>query len=278
MSKMILLADLILLVAWLYLFLCAWMFVFQRRMIFRPRRGVDRTPTAQGLEYEEVGLSLPEEGRAQAWWVSGKHPTAPVILFCHGNAGNLADRISSLQLFHGLGAATLIFDYPGYGDSPGQPSEDGCYAAAEAAWQWLTETKLVPPARIIILGRSLGGAVAAWLAQNRPAGALIVESAFTSAPELGAELYPYLPVKALCRYRFDTREYLGKVRCPVTIIHSRDDETVPFEHGEALFAAAAEPKFMVVIGGDHNERFLDSGETYTAAVAAVLDEVAVEPS
>jgi len=264
------LSELLLWSAGVYLFLCGWMFLFQHRMVFMPRRGIDGTPAAVGLEFEEVWLPLLVHGQVQAWWVPGKTATAPVILFCHGNAGNLADRLPTLRLFHDLGAATLIFDYPGYGNSPGRPTEAGCHAAALAAWVWLTEIRRVVPNRIVILGRSLGGAVAAWLAGERPIAALVIESAFTSVPDLGAALYPWLPVRLLCRFRFSTREYLGQVQCPVTVIHSKMDEMIPFAHAEKLYAAAPEPKSLVVIEGDHNDGYLVSGDAYAAALSTML--------
>jgi uncharacterized protein len=171
-----------------------------------------------------------------AWFVPARRERA-VLLFFHGNAGNISHRLDSLRIFHGLGLSVLIIDYRGYGRSTGRPTEQGTYEDARAAWRHLVEERGVPPERIVVFGRSLGGAVAAWLAaRTRPAG-LIVESAFRSVPSLRPRLYWFLPVRRLARS--STRWSAARpVQAPVLVVHSREDEIIPFRHGEALFAAA----------------------------------------
>jgi hypothetical protein len=178
--------------------------------------------------------------------------------------------LESLAIFHHLQLNTLIIDYRGYGRSAGKPSEAGLYRDAEAALRYLREVRDVRLQDIVIFGRSLGGAVAAWLAARQPVGALIIESSFVSAPVLAADLYPFLPSRLLTFLRYDTLAYLKVVRSPVLVIHSRDDEIIPFRHGLQLFAAAHEPKQFVEIHGSHNEGFLQSGRYYINAIAEFL--------
>jgi hypothetical protein len=192
------------------------------------------------------------------------------VLFFHGNAGNISHRLDSLSVFHRLGFNTLIFDYRGYGQSEGSPSEDGIYRDAEAALTYLREDRGIPLKTIVYFGRSLGGSVAAWLAARTSPGALIVESSFTSAPDMAAQLYPLLPARMLTRLRYNTLEYLTRVTCPVLIIHSAEDEIIPFQHGQRLFAAAPEPKRFLEIHGDHNMGFLNSGPRYEQGLQEFL--------
>ena len=166
----------------------------------------------------------------------------------------------------------FIFDYRGYGQSEGKPSESGTYRDAEAAWQYLVEERKVDPNRIIIFGRSLGGAVATWQARNHTPVALILESTFTSVPDIGAKYYPFLPVRLLSRFKYDTAEYLKGVNCPVLIVHSPDDEMMPFSHGQRLFEIAKEPKGFLEISGSHNEGFIISGKRYEEGLNAFISE------
>jgi len=195
-----------------------------------------------------------------------------MVLFCHGNAGNISHRLESIEIFHRLGLNIFIFDYRGYGQSEGKPTEQGTYEDASVAWRYLTQQRQVNPNEIIVFGRSLGGAVASWLAQSHSPGALILESTFTSLADIAASLYPYLPVRLLLRFKYNTAEYLGKVNCPVLIVHSRDDEIMPFSHGCRLFEMASEPKKFLEISGTHNEGFIISGKDYEKGLNAFILE------
>jgi fermentation-respiration switch protein FrsA (DUF1100 family) len=175
------------------------------------------------------------------------------VIICHGNGGNIGGRLHPISLFHELGLNVLIFDYRGYGGSAGKPSEEGTYQDACAAWQHLTEKRNTPPDKIVVFGRSLGGAVAAGLAERVTPAALILEATFTSVPEMGTRLYPWLPIRLLSRYRYNTLARLEQIHCPVLIAHSRGDNMIPFEQGRKLFAAAREPKIFFELTGDHNE-------------------------
>jgi fermentation-respiration switch protein FrsA (DUF1100 family) len=161
----------------------------------------------------------------------------------------------------------FIFDYRGYGQSEGRPTEQGTYLDAEAAYKWLTEQKKVQPDNIIIFGRSLGGCIATNLARTARAKALVIESTFTSYVDMGRKFYPYLPVRLFARFSYDAGGYISEVHCPVMIIHSANDDIVPFEFGRQLYETANEPKQFVEIFGSHNDGFILSGDIYTRAWA-----------
>lgn len=255
-----------------YTLFLVFLYFYQDRMLFLPNipsRAVERVPSAVGLDYEVVDLVTSDNVRLDGWFVPAPENRG-VILFCHGNAGNISHRFDSLILFHRLGFSTLIFDYRGYGRSQGRPSEAGTYLDVEAAWQYLMRKRSYPPSRIVLFGRSLGAAVAVHQAVQHPPAALIVESSFTSVPDIAAELYPFLPVRWLSRLDYNVQEQLLKVSCPVLVVHSRDDEIIPFSHGLALYAAASEPKRFLEIGGGHNDGFLLAGQAYTQELDAFL--------
>lgn len=235
-----------------------------------PSRDHVASPQTVGLAYDSVTLMTDDGIRLDGWYVPAENARG-VVLFLHGNAGNISHRLDSLQIFNRLRLSTLIIDYRGYGRSEGKPSEQGTYRDAEAAWRYLTEERKIPPQKIVLFGRSLGAAVAAWLASREQAAALIAESAFISVPELAAGLYPFLPARLLSRFSYDTQAYLSKITCPLLVVHSRHDEIIPFRHGRQLFEAGREPKQFLELRGGHNDGFLVSGEAYTAGLQRFLD-------
>ncbi len=245
------------------------LFVFQSHYIYYPARSLIADPSNIGLTFEEVSLETADGVELFGWFIPGEGNRG-VILFCHGNAGNISHRLESIQLFHRLGLGVFIFDYRGYGLSDGKPTEHGTYQDAEAAWWYLTKQRRVNPGEIIIFGRSIGGAVASWLAQKHPSGALILESTFTSLPNIAASLYPYLPVRLLLRFEYNTSEHLSRIYCPVLIVHSPDDEIMPFRQGQLLFDMANEPKSFLEISGTHNEGFITSGRHYEEGLNAFI--------
>ncbi|MBL3590248.1 MAG: alpha/beta hydrolase [gamma proteobacterium endosymbiont of Lamellibrachia anaximandri] len=236
----------------------------QSRLLYYPSlptRAIMATPDQVGLSFETITLTTDDGITLHGWFLPLEKPRA-TLLFFHGNAGNISHRLDSLEIFHRLGLAVLIIDYRGFGQSEGRPTEVGNYRDAEAAWRLLTEQKKIPPEDILLFGRSLGGAVAARLASSYPVRGLILESAFTSVPDMAADLYPMFPVRWLSRFQFDTRAYLESVSCPVLVVHSPDDEIIPFKHGQQLYQAARQPKRFLEIGGSHNMGFLQSGDSY----------------
>jgi len=253
-----------LILAALYLFF-RW---FERSNIWMPRRYFAATPDVVGLTYEDVSLQTADGPRLHGWYLPHEEAAAS-LLFCHGNAGNVSHRTESLRQLHSLGLNILIFDYRGYGRSDGRPSEEGTYLDALAAYEWLQGRG--PELPIILFGRSLGAAVAIDLAARGKGAALIAESGFTSVPELGQELFPILPVKWLVRTRYDSLAKMPQVKIPVLVIHSREDEIVPFHHGEALFEAAPGLKQFLEIHGGHNDGYILSEPEYLRGIQAFLD-------
>jgi fermentation-respiration switch protein FrsA (DUF1100 family) len=175
-----------------------------------------------------------------------------------------------------LGANVFIFDYRGYGKSAGWPGENGTYRDAEAAHAWL-QTRGIPASNVIAYGESLGGAVATELALRQSLGGLILQSAFTSLPDVGKELLPWLPVHALAHYRYDTRGKLPRLRLPVLILHSRADSVIPYGHAERNFAVANEPKLLWEVTGDHNELLEDNPARFKEGLEAFLRLLEMTP-
>ncbi|NJB66921.1 hypothetical protein GGQ74_000561 [Desulfobaculum xiamenense] len=250
----------------------AWVYVTQERMVYFPDAVMSGTPADVGLPFEDVALTASDGVRLSAWFVP--HPRARgVVLFCHGNAGNMSHRLDTLRILNSLGLSVLIFDYRGYGQSGGYVTEEGTYRDARAAWQHLTIAREIPPQRIVAWGRSLGGGVAAWLAENECPAALVLESTFTSVPDMGVLVYRWLPVCMLARIHYDTEKRLRRVECPVLVMHSPQDEVIPFEQGHRLYGAAGEPRRFVELSGRHDDAHLRSGATYTRAVDSFLREL-----
>ena len=247
--------------------------VFQSHLVFYPGTGREMiaTPAQMGLPYEDIHLKTPDGVSLHGWYISAGQSRG-TVLFLHGNAGNISHRLDSIEMFHRLGYSTLIFDYRGYGNSGGTPTEQGTYRDAEAAWRYLTEQRRIPSCRVVLFGESLGGAVAAWLAAREKPATLVIASGFTSVPDLGQKLYPYLPVRWLARIRYDTRESLRAVTAPVLIAHSPEDDIVPFEHGQALFAAANPPKQFLELAGGHNDGFIFMREAWVRVLGDFLGE------
>jgi fermentation-respiration switch protein FrsA (DUF1100 family) len=260
----------------LYGALATWIYFMQERMLFLPDiagRELVADPSAVGLAFEEKRIATPDGESLHAWWIPAERPRLS-LLFLHGNAGNISHRLDSLRLFHRLGVDVLIIDYRGYGRSSGRPTEQGVLTDAQAAWRHMVESMGLAPDRIVLFGRSLGGAAAAWLASRQEPAGLILESTFTSVPDAAADVYWWLPVRRLSRLELDTRKWLSQVRSPVLIIHSRDDEIIPFTHARRLYEAAAGDKQLVAIEGDHNTGFVRSGRRYTGALDDFLTRVA----
>lgn len=251
-----------------YLLVLAAVYFNQSRLLFLPNmpsRELIMTPARYGLAHEDVRLET-EDGVALHGWFVPVADATRTVLFFHGNAGNISHRLDSIAVFVRLGLQVLIIDYRGYGASAGKPSEIGTYRDATAAWRYLTVTRGIDSERVVLFGRSLGGAVAIELATRVTPGALIVESSFTSVPEMAAELYPLLPVRWLARLHYRSLDRISAVACPVMVLHSEHDEIIPFAHGRQLYQAAPEPKAFFAMRGGHNDGFVASGEDYLQAL------------
>lgn len=267
--------NLIISLAIAYGALVALVYLFQSRLVYFPQIGreVAVTPQAYGLTFEAVTIATGDGEKLAAWWVPAAGARGTVLIF-HGNAGNISHRLDYLAMFHRLGYATLIVDYRGYGQSTGSPSEEGTYRDAEAAWRWLTVEREVKAGDIVLFGESLGGAVAAWLATRVAPRALVLASTFTSVPDLGAQVYPFLPVRLISRFSYDNVENVRRVKVPVLVAHSRDDDIIPYAHGKTLFEAANQPKQLLELSGGHNDSFLFMRPEWVEQLAAFLERSA----
>lgn len=256
-----------------YFALVLMFYLLQGRMVYLsdlPERALSASPNDIGLDYEDVSLTTGDNEVLHGWYIPAANSNG-VVLFFHGNAGNISHRLDSIGIFQELDLDVLIIDYRGYGQSSGRPSERGTYLDAQAAWDYLVDIRGIVPGKIIIFGRSLGGAVAAWLAAHTAPGAVILESCFSSGLDMAARLYPFLPVRMITRLKYPVLEYVKRVSSPLLIVHSQQDEIIPFDMGEAIFAAAPEPKEMLVLSGDHNGGFLLNRNRYVATIGRFLD-------
>jgi fermentation-respiration switch protein FrsA (DUF1100 family) len=257
----------------LYLGLLLFLYLHQDNLLYMPdypTRKVELTPAYVGLAFEPVSLSAEDGVTIDGWFLP--HPSGrATLLFFHGNAGNISHRLDSLMLFHNLGLSVLIIDYRGYGRSEGKPNEAGIYRDADAAWRYLVDKRQIPADRILLFGRSFGGAVSAYLASKHPALGLVLESTFTSAPEMAAQLYPWLPARWLTRFDYNTRGRLADIHMPLLVIHSRQDDIIPFSHGEILYAEGLPPKRLFELNGSHNYGVMADIERYRRALDEFIE-------
>ena len=268
------LITLLLSLAGIYVLLSVVLYLLQNRMVFlanMPGRALTATPGDAGFAYQDVSITTSDGVRLHGWFVAAKQAKA-TVLFLHGNAGNISHRLDSIAIFRELGLDVFIIDYRGYGQSEGKPSEQGTYLDARAAWEYLVNDREIAPKKIVIFGRSLGGAVASWLAAQTTPGAVILESTFTSAPDMAHRLYPFLPVRLMTRLKYSVKENVKRLSSPLLVVHSRQDEVIPFDMGESIFAAAPEPKQMLVITGDHSGGFLLNRNEYMIVLDKLLDQ------
>ncbi len=241
----------------------------QPAMFFYPIKKIEVTPKEWALPYESVKIELADKSNISAWYLP--HPEATkTLLFLHGNGGNISHRGNSLFIFHKLKLNVLIIDYAGYGESEGTPSEDSLYQSAAAAWNYLITDKKVKAEKIIIFGRSLGGAVAVDLAAKVKAGGLILESTFSSVRDIVDIAFPVMSNFLYLRYSFDSLEKISKVKSPVLMIHSRDDGVIPFELGVKLFEGVISKKDFIQIKGGHNDGFMQSISIYRRSLRAFI--------
>lgn len=245
----------------------------ENRLLFHPLSARAYWLAPPNARVRDVDLYSVTGTRLHAWWCPVKNwqPAQGAMLYCHGNAGNLSCRSEAIAAWQqAMGVSVLIFDYPGYGRSEGTPTEAACYAAADAAYDWLTRTMSVPPDRVLIYGGSLGGGVAVDLASRRPHQALILVKTFTSVPDAAQALYPWLPARWLVRNRFANLEKIGRCTRPVFIAHGTADTLIPFHQGKHLFNAASQPKrFLAMPGLDHNDGL---SPEFFSALRGFLDE------
>jgi len=242
-------------ICFMFISIAVMAMIFEKSFIFFPSKYPDGYWNQPGLDPVDVGFEADDGTKLHGWYVAAEKPTA-VILYCHGNAGNITHRGDILRTLRDrVGASVFIFDYRGYGRSEGRPNEPGILKDARAARSKLAELAACEESDIVLMGRSLGGGVAVDLAASDGARGLVLESTFSNLPDVAAHHYPFLPVRILMRTRMDSIAKIEKYKGPYLQSHGNADRIVPFEYGQKLFEASGRPDsdFYVIEGGDHND-------------------------
>jgi len=241
---------------------------FEKRNIYFPEKDIEIDPSYLSLPFEEVFFKTSDGLKINAWFIPADEAKI-TFLFAHGNAGNISHRLEKIALFHRLGVNVFIFDYRGYGKSEGEPDEQGLYLDAKAAYDYLILEKGVNPRDIFLYGESLGGAVVIDLANKQEVGGVITEGTFTCVREMVKVIYPFLP-SILFKSKFDSLSKIKNIKAPKLIIHSSEDEMIPFEFAERLFQVAPPPKYLLRLEGGHNSAFLTSREKFRQGIENFL--------
>jgi fermentation-respiration switch protein FrsA (DUF1100 family) len=263
-------ALVIIVTAVMYLFSAVYRFATQSYFVYRPDKEMTKDPFNIRLYFEEIIFKASDGTDLSGWFVPVKNHKGSILVL-HGKSGNISTRLSFLSYFsRRLGLSTFIIDYRGYGKSEGSPCEEGTYLDSEAAWKYLTEVRKIKPCDIIIFGRSLGGPIAARLAGKVNARALILESTFTTIKDIAKQMYPYLPVRRFFKFEYPTIDYLKKVQSPVLVIHSSEDDYIPFSHATKLYGAANRPKQFLKIKGPHSSNYIISEDIYIEGIKSFL--------
>jgi uncharacterized protein len=228
---------------------------FEHSQVYHPDRHLIATGAELERPFEDVCFDASDGTQLNGWFYPAETNASRrhwALLVCHGNAGNISHRLDLCSALLETGANTFMFDYRGYGKSKGRPTETGTYLDVEAAYDWLVRRGFSGE-KIVAYGESLGGAIATELAIRRPVGGLVLESSFSCTVDLGAELFPWLPVRWLNTIKYDTCAKLPKLKRPVLVLHSRGDQLIGFHHAEKNFSLANEPKLFCELIGGHSE-------------------------
>jgi pimeloyl-ACP methyl ester carboxylesterase len=235
--------------------------------LYHPDRSMTQTPADAGLAYRDLAIPTEDGEQLNGWLVAAQRPPMGHVVLCHGNAGNIGNRLLHAALLSAAGFDVLLFDYRGYGRSSGSPSEEGLYRDARAARTALLGESEVDPGHVLYLGESLGGAVALALALDHPPRGLILQSTFTSVRDMARAHYPFLPA-TLIPDAYPSLGRIGDLRAPLLVLHGDRDEVVPLAHGQALFNAASGPKEIRIFPGlGHNDLVARAGAGYADAIA-----------
>lgn len=260
--------GLIMVAAGLYLALLLGLWLFQDKIIFASRtQEIVQTPKDLGWAYEDVWVDVGEQ-RTHGWWVPLENARG-VILYSHGSGKNISHYLDDTEIFRALGYSVLLYDYGGYGESTGEPSEQRCYADIRAMWEHLTVSRQIPATGIILAGSSMGGGVTADLAAEVTAAAVILECTFTSVPDVVHDTYWFVP-KPIVTLQFRNADKAPRIPSPVVVIHSTDDTVVPYAHGRELYGLIRTPRAFVEIHGGHAGGKFDSKDIYMDGLKAFL--------
>jgi len=239
---------------------------FEHSQVYHPDRILVATGAELNRPFEDVWLRTADGVTINGWFYPVRQNASFqswALLVCHGNAGNISHRLELCSALLETGINVFMLDYRGYGRSEGHPSEAGTYLDAEVAYDWLIRKGFAGP-NIIAYGESLGGGVATELAVRRALGGLIIESSFSCTSDLGAELFPWLPVRWMNTIKYETCSKLPRVHVPVLILHSRGDLLIGFHHAEKNFRIANEPKILCELEGRHSEPLANKGKFMSA--------------
>jgi len=261
----------------LLLILCFRIFYRQVEnfFIFYPDARFEAVPSSFGLMHQEISF-LAEDGTKLHGWFFPLKEDAPLMLFCHGNAGNISHRLENVKLLLDHGLQVFIFDYRGYGRSKGRPSEQGLYQDGLAAYDFLTAHRRIVPKKIVVFGRSLGAAVAIEIALHREVKCLIIESAFTSTKEMAKSLPLFMPLSFMLPPHYNNMAKISRINAPKLIIHGEADEIVPFSMGRKLYHAATPPKYFYPISrAGHNDTYMVAGRKYFRTLSTFARQSAI---
>ena len=259
----------ILVIALILLGANVFVYLQQPRMVFFPLKDIEQTPDQWGLHYEQVLLKSTHGHRISGWYIPARHADR-ALLFFHGNGGNISHRRDSIEIFHRLGLGVLIIDYQGYGNSEGTPGEQAMYDDGRAAFDYLVKDRKFKKENIVVFGRSLGGAVAARITAEKQPGAAILESTFASVPDIASYYFPVMSKIIVSRYRFNSLAEVKKIHCPLLVLHSKQDDVIPYNTGVKLYNGANNPRTFVELVGDHNSGFMQSQPAYEEVLASFL--------
>ena len=239
---------------------------FEHNQVYHPSRELEASAAELGRPFEDVRFTTADGVSLHGWFFPADTNSLRAklaFLICHGNGGNISHRLGLCSALLETSASVFAFDYCGYGQSQGSPGEESTYRDAQAAHAWLRQ-KGFRGEQIVAFGESLGGGVATELALRESLGGVVLQSTFTSILDIGAELYPWLPVRWINTIKYDTRSKLPRVKVPVLIMHSREDDLVRFQHAEKNFTVANEPKQFCELGGSHNDAMWEQPEFRSA--------------
>jgi len=288
----------------LYIFISIALTIFQRCFVFKPSKTLFKTPSDIGLKFDDVFLELKQNSTSttendksfgkifdkahiinnqnidslkkldnivNCWFIPVANPIATIII-CHGNAGTMSHRVDTAEIFHALSMNVVLFDYRGYGLSNGRLTEQSTYDDAEAVLRYCRNVKNIPMRDIIILGRSMGGPIAAKLAKENTPLLTILESTFSSIPNIAKFRFPILLTKLLVTIKYPTIDFVKKIKSPIMITHSKEDEIIPFFMGENIYNAASNPKYFYQRVGSHNDTYFDDKKSYISNIKEVLEK------